>query len=134
MPKFSTLQKCVIAVMLAFAAFFVFSMMGGKGAKSPAARSLTNAHSLASACRQYASGHQGSFPPSLDALFPGYLTDRSLLVSPLKPEEPAGYLYTAGLKDIGPVNAVLIEDKFAPLQHIRIVAYVDGSARILNTP
>ena len=108
--------------------------VGGNSAKSPATKSLTNAHSLASACRQYASGHQGNFPSSLDSLFPTYLTDRSLLVSPLQPGEAAGYLYTPGLKDTGPVNAVVIEDKFAPLQHLRIVAYVDGSARVLNTP
>jgi len=134
MPKLSFLQKCAIALMLAFAAYFVFSMMTGHGAQSSDVMSLRNAKKLCTACRQYASNHQGNFPPSLDALFPDYLTDRSMLASPLMPGEPAGYTYTAGLKDTGPVNAVVIEDKFAPLKHHRIVAYVDGSARILDTP
>jgi hypothetical protein len=135
--KLSTLQKCVIIAMLAFAGLAVYWMMSGasgQASKSPVTQSLTRAKKLCLACRIYASNHQGNLPPSLDALVPGYLADHSAFVSPLMPSEPEGYLYTPGLKDIGPVNAVVVEDKFAPRQHLRIVAYLDGSARVLPTP
>ena len=137
MPKFSTLQKFVIIAMFAFGALAVYWMMsGGSGmmSKSPVTKSLINAKKLCVACRTYAADHGGNFPPSLEALVPTYLKDRSALASPLMPSEPVGYIYTPGLKDAGPVNAILIEDKFAPRQHLRIVAYLDDSARVLTTP
>ena len=81
----------------------------------------------------YANDHDGNFPPSLDALFPGYASNQSLLVSPFKPEEPMGYIYTAGLKNTAAAGLVLIEDKFAPaLNHQRIVVYVDGNRAVLK--
>jgi hypothetical protein len=137
MFKLTTLQKGTIIAMVAFGIVAAIWMMsGGPGmpSKSPATKSLLNAKALCVACRTYALEHEGKFPPSLDALFPTYLKDRSMLASPLKPDEPVGYIYTPGLTDKGPVNTVVIEDKFAPAQHIRIVAYVDDSARILTTP
>ena len=137
MATVSTLQKWTIITMAAFGVVILFWMVSpGSGIKStsPVTKSLINAKALGHACRQYALDHQGDFPPSLDALFPTYLKDRSVLASPLMPSEPVGYIYTPGLKDAGPVNAVVIEDKFAPLQHLRIVTYVDDSARVLNTP
>lgn len=97
-------------------------------------KSMSNAKQLGLACKQYAIDNNGNFPPSLDALFPTYLTDRSILGSPLMPGDPAGYIYTPGLKDTDPADTILIEDKFAPLKHIRIVVYVDDSAKILRTP
>ena len=135
MFKLSRLQKGTIIVTLAFGALAgVWMIFGGSGSasKTQATRSLLKAQELCVACRIYAQAHQGNFPPSLDELFPTYLRDRSVLASPLKPDEPVGYIYTPGLKALGPVNAVAVEDKFAPAQHIRIVAYVDGSARVLN--
>ena len=137
MSKFSTLQKFTIILMVAFAGLAAYWFMhGGSGSHSRVAvtKSLVAAKKLSVACRAYALDHEGNFPPSLDALFPAYLTDRSALVSPLMPAEPVGYLYTPGGKYTGPVNAVVIEDKFASLQHLRIVAYVDGSARVLTPP
>jgi len=136
MSNLSTLQKCVVVAMCLFAGLFLYWRIGaGAGSiRSLETKSLTNVHTLATACRRFASDNHGKFPPSLDALFPAYLTNRSQLASPLKPDEPAGYIYTAGLTNTGPVNAVIIEDKFGPSQHVRIVAYVDGSARILDTP
>jgi hypothetical protein len=135
MFKLSKLQKFAIVATLACAGFFVYWMMSSGGnSKTAVTKSLVNARKLCTACRVYASEHDGNFPGSLDALVPNYLKDRSELASPLMPSEPVGYTYTAGMKYTGPVNAVVIEDKFGPAQHVRIVAYVDGSARVLPSP
>jgi len=135
MAQISTLQKYTLIAMVAFAGIFVFWMVGsGTSPKSPVTKSLMNAKKICVACRRYAFDHDGTFPPSLDALIPTYLPDRSVLASPLMPSEPVGYTYTPPSKNIGAVNAIVIEDKFAPLQHLRIVSYLDGSARVLNIP
>jgi len=132
MPKISNLQKCVIVIMLGFAAYLVYHM-GSHRSMSAEAQALQNVHVLGIACRQYASDHQDNLPPSLDVLVPTYLKDRSALASPLNPNEPNGYTYTPGYKAAGPINDIFIEDKFAPAHH-RIVTYVDGSSRVLNVP
>ena len=96
-------------------------------------KSLSNAKQIGLACKQYAIDNDGHFPPSLNALFPTYLSTRSVLVSPLAPGEPIGYIYTVGLTDTSATDSVLIEDKFAPkAKHKRIVVYADDSARVLN--
>jgi len=137
MFKLSKLQKITVTAMLVFGVgVFLWFNFGGSGSSSKSAvtKSLMNAKKICVACRVYAADHAGDFPPSLDALFPTYLQDRTMLASPLNPSEAEGYIYTPGLKSMGPVNAVVIEDKYAPLQHIRIVAYVDDSARVLTGP
>jgi len=108
--------------------------ISGAHQKTAEAKSLSNAKQLCLACKNYAIDNGGNFPPSLDALFPTYLTNRSVLASPLMPGQPLGYAYTPGLKVTDAANTVIIEDTFAPLKHVRIVAYVDGSACILGTP
>lgn len=120
-------------VALGVFGWVILSQRGG-GADQPVAVSLKRAKALCVACRQYALDHGGEFPPSLDALFPKYLSDRQALVSPLNPAEPVGYVYTTGLKAPVRVDTVVIEDKFAPQQHERIVSYADDSARVLNGP
>jgi len=62
--------------------------------KATEIRSLSNAKQIGMACRQYANDNHGSFPPNLDALFPTYLPNRAVLVSPLMPADPDGYTYT----------------------------------------
>jgi len=112
-------------------------MMFGPGTTSPPqtpeVKSLYHVHTLCGACRKYALDHDKTFPASLDDLFPAYLQDRAILTSPLNPSEPVGYSYKGALKAPVPNDTVLIEDKFPPL-HKRIVAYADGSAKILLKP
>ena len=97
-------------------------------------KSLANAKQIYLACKMYAVDNNGAFPPTLDALFPTYLSTRAVLVSPLMPSEPVGYAYTPGLKDSDAPDTVLIEDKFASVKNVRIVVHVDGTANITRAP
>ena len=98
-------------------------------------KALNQVKQIGFACHQYAEGHSGNFPASLDALFPQYLPDRSILVSPLQPNDPAGMIYHPGLTEHSPDDTVLLEVKPSPrLPHIRIVAHVDDSAVSLTVP
>jgi hypothetical protein len=129
-------ENYVLVVLLA-AVLFSISLPGGSSRiRGSEAKSLSNAKDICLACKEYAIDNDGNFPPSLDALFPKYLTDRSVLVSHLLPSEPVGYTYTPpGLGKTNSPDTVVIEDKFAPtLTHDRIVVYADDSARILKIP
>jgi len=98
-------------------------------------KSIANAKQILFACKEYAADNNGRYPDSLDDLFPAYLPDRSILVSPLKPGEPLGYLYKPGLTEASPPDTVVLEDKFAPAaKHERVVVYVDNRARVLKLP
>ena len=141
MEGLSPLRKTLVG--LAIAAGVVFFVWTAVNSFTTAYQSVQNlAHAdmkeriIYSACKQYAGEHGGNFPPSLDALFPAYLSDRSALVSPLKPDEPLGYLYTpppaAKLKS---PDFVVLEDKFAPtLIQRRICCYADGHVRVVPNP
>ena len=88
------------------------------------------------ACARYAIDHDNNFPPSLEALVPTYI-QASALVSPVKPHEAVGYLYTPGLKfhddPANVFNKVLIQDKFAPsIEHESVLVYADGSGGVSN--
>ena len=53
----------------------------------------------------------------------------------INPSDPVGYVYTPGLRDDSPGDAVLLVDKFAPdLKHERIVIHADDSAAVQNLP
>jgi hypothetical protein len=119
--------------MLVFLAVMVFSSGGGGGLRKNEFKSMTNARNICLACRQYAREHGGVYPPSLDTLFPQYLTDRPTLASPLNPAEPSGYIYSppSPARTDSP-DTIVLEDKFSPaLAHERIVVYANGSARVL---
>jgi hypothetical protein len=97
------------------------------------AQSLARAKQLLLACKQYAIDNNGNLPASLDDLFPTYLSDRTMLASPLDPTDPEGYIYTPGFKAGDPGASVVIEDKFAPqLRQVQIVVHLDGSGRIIR--
>ncbi len=121
--------------MLVFLGVMVFGS-GGGGVRKAEAKSMGNARNICLACRQYAREHGGVFPATIDALFPKYLTDRSVLASPLNPDEPVGYTYTfPGPAKTDSPDTIVLEDKFAPaLAHIRLVVYANGSARPLTIP
>ncbi len=95
-------------------------------------KSLADGKQIGLACKLYANDNGGNFPPSLDALVPTYISDRSILASPLNPSDPEGYIYTTGLTDSSPSDTVLLEDKYGSLKHVRIVVFVDDSARVIQ--
>jgi hypothetical protein len=103
-------------------------------AKVKGTKAMAGAMTISRACQAYAGDHAGDFPPSLEALVPAYLPDKSLLSSPLAPKEPSGYTYTPGLRTSAAPGKVLLEDKFAPaVLSKRVVVHVDGSA-VLTPP
>jgi hypothetical protein len=99
--------------------------------RRPSARSSRQERGLFYACESYAADHDGDFPPSLEALVPKY-APAAMLVSPEKPHEADGYIYTPGLRNDGgaaDTNKVLIQDKFAPeMEHREVFVYADGNA------
>ncbi len=95
--------------------------------KATETASMSRERQLCVGCMMYANANNGNFPPSLDALFPTYLQNRSILASPFMPGVPDGYTYTSGLKMTDSADTVLIEDKFAPAHHVRIVGHVNGA-------
>jgi hypothetical protein len=136
-PPFWKSPTFIVAIlcMLAFLAVMAFSSKGG-GMLKKEAKSMGNARNICLACRQYARDNGGVFPATLDLLFPKYLTDRSVLASPLDPTEPAGYTYTfPGPGKTDSPDTIVLEDKLAPtLAHIRLVVYANASARPLTIP
>ena len=124
----------VTVAIIAVLASIALPAFTGVRDKAIETKSLSNAKFLGLACKQYAVDHGGSYPPSLDALYPTYVQNRAGFASPLMPSQPVGYNYAPGLADYSPTNSVLIEDKFAPAKHVRIVVFVDDSARIIPTP
>jgi hypothetical protein len=97
--------------------------------------SLSHGQRIALACRTYALDHGGNYPPSLGILFPKYLKDRAVLISPFQPHESVGYRYTTGLTVGSPSDTVIVEDKFRTRDgHDRLVVHVDGTAEVLLTP
>jgi hypothetical protein len=122
----------VVAALLVSIAVPAFTTVAVKTLET---RSMNHAKQIGFACREYATDHAGNYPPSLNALVPEYLPDRDILRSPLNPSDPVGYVYTPGLRDDSPGDAVLLVDKFAPdLKHERIVIHADDSAAVQNLP
>jgi hypothetical protein len=129
----------IIAGVAVNAGIMLHSFFQGWNTVTYRATSLRNAVQICHACKEYAGAHSGGYPPTLDALFPEYLTDRSVLVSPYMPREPLGYVYTPpGPGKTDSADSIVIEDKFAPasatIGKIRIVAYANGRGGVLNNP
>jgi hypothetical protein len=108
---------------IALSSFNSFALRAGQ------VKALNRAKQIGFACRSYAMDHGGNYPPSLKALVPDYIPSREDLRSPLNPSDPIGYVYTPGLKDDSPADAVLLVDK-----RQRIVIHVDDSAELENPP
>jgi type II secretory pathway pseudopilin PulG len=124
----------VVAVVVIAACIFVPRLMKNSYARLQYV-SVRQAAQLGYEVQHYAVDHHGQYPPSLDALFPIYLNDRTILASPFKPDDPEGYLYTPpGPKDADLHNTVIVEDKYSPtLYHRRIMGYADGRGQIVGT-
>ena len=123
----SQLLAPMLIVPAAIAASVALPAFSGVQQKALAVKSTNNVKQICLACIQYSTDNNGTFPPSLDGLFPAYLQDRSILASPFMPGVPDGYTYTPGLKNNAPGDTILIEDKFAPLKNLRIIGHLDGS-------
>ena len=131
-PPFAVAIICMLVFL------GVMMMPPGKAARlrTDEGKSLVNARKLCLACWDYSREHGGTFPPTLDALIPKYLQDRSQLASPLSPDSPDGYTYTAPTpdRDDSP-DTVVIEDKFSPtITHNRLVVYANASAKVVPEP
>jgi len=98
--------------------------------KAQETKCLSEAKQLALGCKLYASDHDGNYPPTLNQLFPEYLTDKKLLECPLtKDQPPMGYDYFGG-KDTDPSAKVLLSSKATTRTHKRIVVTSDGAAAL----
>ncbi|MEA3209116.1 MAG: hypothetical protein QOE70_2173 [Chthoniobacter sp.] len=117
------------AAILAGVAVPVFGEVQERG---KATKSLSNAKQIGLGCKLYAQDNNGKFPPSIEALVPDYLPDRSVFISPFAPNEPIGYAYTSGLTEASPPDTVLVEDKFAAQGRVRIVVRVDTSGQVIR--
>lgn len=130
----SQLLAPLVIAPAALAAAVAIPAFTGMQERAVQTRALSNAKQLGLACRKYAIKNNGSLPPSLDALFPTCLSNRAILASPFMPGVPDGYTYTPGLKQTDAPDTVVIEDKFAPLKHLRIVVRLDGSTSVTHVP
>jgi Zn-dependent protease with chaperone function len=124
----------VTVAIVALLASIALPAFNGVRDKAIETKALSNAKMLGLACKQYAVDHDGNFPPSLGALYPTYVQNKAEFASPLNPSQPLGYNYAPGLGDYSPAETPLLEDRFAPEKHVRIVVFVDDSARIIPIP
>lgn len=88
--------------------------------------------SLQFACKLYASDHNASFPPDLDALFPVYIDHPRLRAYAANDVE-----YFPGASEKSAASTVLLREKRPDARDRRWVAYVDMSldiARPRSTP
>lgn len=115
-----------IMAILAGIALPVFSEVKTRGIETKA---LANARQIAVTCKLYAVDNKGNFPPTLDALVPDYISDRSVFICPFDSSEPLGYTVYPG-KDTDPATNVLVVSKSMSKRKRRVVVHVDGTGNI----
>lgn len=123
-----------VLIPAAIGAGVALPVFGKVGGKAKATKSLSNARQIGTACKLYAADNNGKFPQNLAALVPDYLPDATIFASPFAPEAAAGYTYHAGLTEKSPAKTVLLKDKFAGREKLRVVVHVDGSGEVLPAP
>jgi hypothetical protein len=131
-PIWVWLPLCLM--MMVFGAWLMAASRGihsGHSNMSMEIKTLNNAKQIGYACHLYAADHDGSYPESLNELFPDYLPNRAILTSPLEPGNPDPYIYKPGLKESSPAGTILLQLKF---KSDRLVVHVDDSAEIMKTP
>jgi len=121
----------VVIAMLAVPTF------GGMQQKANQAKAMNNARQLVLGMKQYAIDHDGSLPPSLEALYDEkILEDRRLLEYPkLKssPDHDQGWEYRgAGLKDASNGTVIVLISRKADRAHKKVAAHLDGSVEIVK--
>ncbi|MDP9003754.1 MAG: hypothetical protein M3N12_03075, partial [Verrucomicrobiota bacterium] len=130
----SRLIVAAVAVPVAIAAAVAMPAFAKARDQSKATKSLAQAKQIGLGCKMYAEDNDGTFPPTLDALVPKYVSDSKTLTSPFAPDVPIGYDYTAGLTEESPADKVLVEDKFSSREHQRVVVRVDMSGEVTHQP
>lgn len=118
-----------VIALLAGIALPVFGEVKTRGSQT---MSLSNAKQIATACKIYASDHDGAFPAKLDQLVPDYLPDPAVFVCPLSPTLPVGYDYFGG-NEKDPPEKVLIASKNVT-KGKRIVVYISGAGLVEKVP
>ncbi len=104
-------------------------------------RSQAQAEIIAKACQRYASGHEGAYPESLEALVEEHLLSRTDLRDPNhSPPETAssaaaaGYLYYGqGAGPDTPTDTVLLASK-ALYEGRHVLAHLDGTTELGDLP
>lgn len=99
-------------------------------------RSADHARQILAACKLYAGGHDGSYPPDLAELVKtGMITDDVLRCPVLKDDTQPGYRYFgAGLKTSDPPDKVVLIGIAADGSGRRIVGKNDGSLTRVAVP
>ena len=115
-----------IIAILAGIALPVFSEVQIRGLETKA---LSNGKQIATACKIYAMDNKGNFPPTLEALVPDYISERSVFICPFDPAEPFGYTFYPG-KETDPATNVLLVSKSLSKRKRRVVVHVDGTGNI----
>lgn len=100
-------------------------------------KSVVNAKQLVIGMKQYAISHEGSLPPTLEALYEErIIDDRRLLEEPATQGKTTGeqaWEYRgAGLKDSGDRNTIVLISRKADRRGERIVARLDGTAEVVR--
>ena len=82
--------------------------------RANAIQCANNMRLVSLALHTYAADHRGEFPPSLAALYPGYVAETRAFDCPAAnaagtPEKPE-YRYAEGLTESSPAKAIILED------------------------
>jgi len=86
---------------------------------------LAQARQIATACKLYATDHDGHYPNDVNALFPDYLKDKSVLVCPFSDgTDPIGYECFGG-HDMEALDIVLLRSRFTTRDGRRTIIYSD---------
>ena len=141
MSRLSPLRITVVCVIIAagvgvFGWVMVQGFLKGYRTVQYVAQTVAHERKILDACKRYAGEHAGTCPPSLDALVPAYLSDRAVLVSPLKQDEPLGYIYTPpSANDVNSADFIVVEDQYAPsVLHRRLCCFADGHFKGFPAP
>ena len=115
-----------LIAILAGIALPVFGEVQTRGLET---RALSNAKQIATGCKLYAMDNKGDFPPTLEALVPDYIGDRSVFICPFDRSEPMGYILYPS-KETDPATKVLLVSKSMSKRKRRVVVHVDLTANI----
>lgn len=94
-------------------------------------KALSNGKQIGTACRIYASEHQGAYPATLEELVPDYYPGGEAFICPFTPTEPMGYIYYPGQHDTDPAENVLLVSKGVSEFGRRVVIHMDGSGYVM---
>ena len=115
----------MVLALIAVPILWHISSYSGISAPATRTKAINHVKQLLLGCRAYAADHEGSYPPTLEGLYPDYIDlkdffhvrdDRGALVP---------MIYHPGHKDLGEAGAILIEHPLL-FDGKRIVGYVGG--------